>query len=173
MKTEIVRLNELKLSKYNPRKISEEDLEKLKKSIKKFGFIEPMIVNKDYTLIGGHQRLKALKELGYEEVEVVKLDLNKQDEKKLNLALNRISGEWDFTKLNKILSSIGDLEYTGFDESELQKGLEIVPLVLSFDFYLVQKDYNKIKDYFIGKDRTEKLKKLIKLGKENGISQVE
>jgi len=64
-----------------------EDLEKLKKSIKKFGFIEPMIVNKDYTLIGGHQRLKALKELGYEEVEVVKLDLNKQDEKKLNLRL--------------------------------------------------------------------------------------
>ena len=86
MKIETIKIKDLKAAKYNPRKdLKSEDKEyqKIKKSILKFGYVETIIVNKDLTVIGGHQRLKILEELGYEEIECNVVDLTKDEEKDL------------------------------------------------------------------------------------------
>jgi DNA modification methylase len=113
---------------YNPRKDlqpGDVEYEKLKKSISEFDIVEPLVWNKrSGNLVGGHQRLKILKELGYKEVEVSVVDLPDAKEKALNLALNKISGEWDFPLLKDILEEINtgefDIEITGFDDKEIE-----------------------------------------------------
>jgi len=99
------------------------EYEKLKNSIKKFGYVDPIIVNADGTIIGGHQRFFVLQDLGYEEVECVTVNLSKTDEKALNIALNKISGEWDEEKLKALLGDLNleqfDLSLTGFEDDEL------------------------------------------------------
>lgn len=111
---------------YNPRKISRQMLKSLKATIKEFGMVDPLIVNKDMTIIGGHQRFKACLELGFTEMPCVVLDLTKSKEKALNLALNKITGEWNRPKLEKLLREIEeiDIELTGFDEQEIAKLIE-------------------------------------------------
>ena len=112
---------------YNPRKnLIEEDKEyqKIKNSIIKFGYVEPIIVNKNFTVIGGHQRLKVLDDLNYKDVECVIVDLTEIEEKALNVALNKISGEWDMDKLKDILNEINldfNIELTGFDKDEFEE----------------------------------------------------
>ena len=84
MKIEKIKIEQLKPAKYNPRKnLTEKDPEyqKIKKSIIKFGYVAPIIVNKDFTVIGGHQRLKVLEELGYKEIECNVVNLNKKEER--------------------------------------------------------------------------------------------
>ena len=101
-----VLVKDLKYAPYNPRKISDDMFEKLKRSIEEFGYIEPIIVNKrNMQVVGGNQRLKALNDLGIEEVEAVMVDLDDMREKALNIALNRISGRWDYPKLKDVLVS--------------------------------------------------------------------
>lgn len=121
-----INIQKLKPAKYNPRidlQPGDKEYQKIKKSIETFGYVEPIIVNKDMTVIGGHQRLKVLKELGYSEVECVVVNLNKNQEKALNIALNKIGGEWDTEKLEELLlelkNSDFDLNVTGFDEDEI------------------------------------------------------
>ena len=111
---------------YNPRKeLSPEDKEykKIKRSIEEFGYVDPIIINKDKTIIGGHQRLNVLRDLGYKEIEVIEIDIDKTKEKALNVALNKITGEWDIDKLSDLLNELDeqdfDLNITGFDPSEL------------------------------------------------------
>ena len=123
MKIETIKIKDLKAAKYNPRKdLKPEDKEyqKIKKSILKFGYVETIIVNKDLTVIGGHQRLKILEELGYEEIECNVVDLTKDEEKALNIALNNLSGDWDNQKLEDLIAELKekdfDLDVTGFDE---------------------------------------------------------
>jgi len=123
-----IEIDLLNLSKYNPRKdLKPEDIEyqKIKRSIKEFGYVDPIIVNKDMTVIGGNQRLKVLKELNYKKVDCVVLDLNKIKEKALNIALNKIEGEWDLTKLKDLLLELDtgeiDMDITGFEYSELEE----------------------------------------------------
>ena len=97
-------LSKLKPAKYNPRKkLTPDDAEyqKIKRSIEHFGYVDPIIINSDGTIIGGHQRHTVLKDLGYTEADVVVVDLSKEDEKALNVALNRITGEWDETLLTR------------------------------------------------------------------------
>ena len=121
-----VDINELISPEYNPRQITDDEMEKLKNSINEFGYIAPIIVNKHNNhIIGGNQRYEALKSLGYTDVDVVFVDepdLNR--EKALNIALNKISGEWDFVKLADILDDLElndfDICLTGFDELELE-----------------------------------------------------
>lgn len=114
---------DLNPSKYNPRKISRQILKALKDNIREFGLVDPVVVNKDMTIIGGHQRYKACLELGFKEIPCVVLDLPKSKEKVLNLALNKITGDWDRVKLAQILKEIESIEInlTGFTEEDIQK----------------------------------------------------
>lgn len=125
-------IKDLKPAKYNPRKaLTPDDAEylKIKRSIETFGYVDPIIINKDGTIIGGHQRYSVLSELGYTELDVVVLDLNKEDEKALNIALNKISGEWDELKLKDLLVELDlgdyDISVTGFDNHDLEDLIEL------------------------------------------------
>lgn len=124
----VVRKNieKLKFAPYNPRKISKQEYNKLKKSIESFGLVDPLIWNKTTGhVVGGNQRLKVLKELGFEEVEVVELELDLETEKALNLALNKISGDWNMEMLRDILNNLDETlaELAGFTEYDLKKYL--------------------------------------------------
>lgn len=96
MNIQKISVEKLKPAEYNPRKDlkpEDEEYQKIKKSLLEFGYVAPVIINADMTVIGGHQRIKVLKELGYEEIQCIVVDLDKNKEKALNLALNKISGE--------------------------------------------------------------------------------
>jgi len=123
-------ISQINPAPYNPRKDlqpGDEEYVKLSKAIKEFDLVEPLIWNeRSGNLVGGHQRLKIIKnELGLSEVDVSVVNLDEQKEKALNIALNKISGEWDFPKLKELLVSLDDgafdLTLTGFDSSELEK----------------------------------------------------
>ncbi|MEA4987906.1 MAG: ParB N-terminal domain-containing protein [Anaerovorax sp.] len=123
-----IKISDLKHASYNPRvdlKPGDAEFEKIKDSIQEFGYCEPIIVNTDITIIGGHQRTKVLKELGYDEIDCVVIDVDKTKEKALNIALNKISGEWDFEALAKLLDNLKmenyDIELSGFDMEEAEK----------------------------------------------------
>ena len=126
MKIQEIEISKLIPATYNPRKDlkpSDEEYQKIKKSILEFGFVSPLVVNEDMTVIGGHQRLKVLQELGYTEVECIIVNLDKTKEKALNIALNKISGEWDTEKLenllNELLQENFDVSITGFNSEEI------------------------------------------------------
>lgn len=132
MKIENRRIIDLKPAEYNPRKaLTPDDAEyqNIKRSIETFGYVDPIIINSDGTIIGGHQRCTVLSDLGYEEVEVVVVDLNKQDEKALNVALNKITGEWDNLKLKDLLIELDlgdyDISLTGFNNKDLEELIEL------------------------------------------------
>ena len=142
--TERRKLSDLKAADYNPRKaLTPEDSEyqKIKRSIEEFGYVDPIIINEDGTIIGGHQRCTVLKDLGYEEVDVVVVSLDKQREKALNIALNKITGEWDELKLKDLLLDLDlgdyDISLTGFESEELTDlvdRLAIEPEAIDDDF---------------------------------------
>ena len=121
-----IKLDDLIYAEYNPRKSltqSDPEYKKIKRSIEKFGYVDPIIINSDNTIIGGHQRATVLSDLGYDEIEAVIVDLNKADEKALNIALNKISGEWDMEKLAEVMAELEkelDATITGFDEEQIQ-----------------------------------------------------
>lgn len=126
MEIKKIKIDQLKPAKYNPRiDLKEDDKEfvKIMDSIKRFGLVEPIVVNgEDMTVIGGHQRLKAAKILGHTEIECALLfGLSKNDEKILNVSLNKLSGKWDYEKLEELINSIDidQVKFTGFDQSEL------------------------------------------------------
>lgn len=112
---------------YNPRKDlkpGDPEYEKLKRSIEQFGYVEPVIWNQQTgCVVGGHQRLKVLIDMGITEVDVVVVDMDADKEKALNIALNKISGEWDAEKLTLVIADLQgadfDVSLTGFDPEEL------------------------------------------------------
>ncbi|WP_418791753.1 site-specific DNA-methyltransferase [Phosphitispora sp. TUW77] len=112
---------------YNPRKDlkpGDPEYEKLKRSIEQFGYVEPVIWNKTTAhVVGGHQRLKVLLDMGITEVECVVIEMNEEKEKALNIALNKISGDWDKDKLMLLIADLQgadfDVSLTGFEPAEL------------------------------------------------------
>ena len=122
MNIELIEINKLKPATYNPRQISTKQYNDLKKSIQKFDLVDPIIVNKDMTVIGGHQRLKICKELKYKDVDCVVLDLSKEEERELNIRLNKSGGEFDMDILANEFN-IDDLVDWGFKHIDL--GLNI------------------------------------------------
>lgn len=114
-------------AEYNPRKDlkpGDAEYEKLKRSITEFGYVEPVIWNKTTgRVVGGHQRLKVLMDMGITEVECVVVELSEEKEKALNIALNKISGEWDKDKLALLITDLQgtdfDVSLTGFDPAEI------------------------------------------------------
>ena len=127
MNIEKRKIEDLIPAEYNPRKQlkpGDAEYEKIKNSLLHFGYVDPIIINNDGTIIGGHQRATVMKDLGHTEVECVVVDLSKEDEKALNIALNKISGEWDMEKLGVLLDelhTVGVMELTGFDVEEYTK----------------------------------------------------
>lgn len=128
---EIARMDvsQLNPASYNPRiDLRPGDLEydKLRRSIEEFGLVEPIVWNqRTGNVVGGHQRLKVLQDLGETQTDVVIVDLDDSRERALNLALNKIEGTWDDFKLKELLEELDtgqfDLSLTGFDESEIEK----------------------------------------------------
>lgn len=123
-------INQINPAPYNPRKDlkpGDHEYERIKESITNFGYVEPLVWNiRTQNLVGGHQRFKILLEQGLKEVEVSVVDLPLEKEKALNLALNKIQGEWDFQKLSSLLEELSqlpdfDVGITGFDPSEISQ----------------------------------------------------
>lgn len=117
----------LKPAAYNPRKKlkpGDKEYEKIKNSITEFGFADPLVVNANMTIIGGHQRLTVAMELGYTEVPCAVVDIDKTREKALNIALNKITGAWDDSLLADLLKDIEDSNFdlgkTGFEPPEIE-----------------------------------------------------
>ena len=132
MKIEIKKLSELKPAPYNPRTSTAKQESHLKNSLTKFGFVEPIIFNKQTGyIVGGHFRVRELQKLGYKEIECVIVDLNIEDEKELNIRLNANTGSFDFDVLanswdENLLLEWG-LSIPNFDsevESEEKEGQE-------------------------------------------------
>lgn len=145
MNIQKIKIEILKPAEYNPRKDlkpEDEEYQKIKKSITEFGYVAPVIVNSNMTVIGGHQRLKVLKELGYTEVECVVVDLDQKKEKALNIALNKISGDWDNDKLEELLAELKqtdiDMDITGFSFDEVDEILKDITGSKEDDFDLDQ-----------------------------------
>ena len=126
MKIVTLPVSDLHPADYNPRKDlapGDKQYEKLTRSIETFGYVEPIVWNRTTgNIVGGHQRLKVLVQKGYTEVQVVEVELNEQEERILNVSLNKISGRWDNEKLTAILDELkeqGEMALTGFDDWEL------------------------------------------------------
>ena len=116
----------LKPAKYNPRKKlkpGDKEYEKIKASIEEFGFADPLVVNADMTIIGGHQRLTVAMALGFTEVPCAVVDVDKTREKALNIALNKITGQWDDELLADLLKDLDGAQFntdlTGFEKEEI------------------------------------------------------
>ena len=117
-----IEINKLKPAQYNPRQISKTQFNKLKESVVKFGLVDPIIINKNGNIVVcGHQRLKVAKQLNHKEIECVVLDLTPEEERELNIRLNKSGGDWDFDLLSNF--EIEELKDWGFKEIEL--GLNI------------------------------------------------
>ncbi|QHQ63830.1 ParB N-terminal domain-containing protein [Anaerocolumna sedimenticola] len=127
MQIEKKKTAELLPAEYNPRKDlkpGDPEYEKLKRSLEEFGYVEPIIWNKNTgRIVGGHQRLKVLINMGITEVECVIIEMDEEKEKALNIALNKISGDWDKDKLALLITDLQgadfDVSLTGFDVGEL------------------------------------------------------
>jgi len=130
MQIEHVDIETLRPDPANPRTISPEEREALTRSIKEYGFLQPVLARReDKTVVGGHQRLLAARRLGMKTVPVIFVDLSIEQARLLNVALNKISGEWDEELLARMLADLQpvdgiDLTLTGFAEDELEKLLK-------------------------------------------------
>lgn len=143
LKIEMVEVQGIKESKRNPRQISKSNFTSLERSLKEFDCVEPIIVNRrDNQIIGGHQRFRALIGMGEKKVPVIYVDLDKNKAKMLNLALNRIKGEWDEQMLSELIYELDqdkiDLSLTGFDNKELDNLLEETMLDIPESFDLAK-----------------------------------
>ncbi len=126
---EKIAVEQLNPAKYNPRialKAGDSEYEKLKRSIAEFGYVEPVIWNKTTgNVVGGHQRLTVMKDLGEKLIDCVVVELDELKEKALNVALNKIQGDWDNTKLSELLTELDasafDITLTGFEATEVEE----------------------------------------------------
>ncbi len=151
---------------YNPRKDlkpGDPEYEKLKRSLLEFGYVEPVIWNKTTShIVGGHQRLKVLIDTGVTEVECVIVEMSEEKEKALNVALNKISGEWDKEKLSLLISDLQladfDVSLTGVDAVEIDKllnsGIDAEEDSFDVDAELEKSAFSKLGDVWtIGRHR--------------------
>src|SRR5664280_835755 len=125
LNVEEISIDELRLDPANPRRISEDELDALERSLRQFGFVQPVLARReDRTVIGGHQRLVAARRLGLTTVPVTWLDISVEQARVLGLALNKISGSWDEQLLARLLADLQavpelDLTLSGFAEDEI------------------------------------------------------
>ena len=144
MKIESKLTTQLKPATYNPRQISTKQYNDLKASIKKFGLVDPVIVNKDNTVIGGHQRLKICKELKYIEIDCVVLDLSKEEERELNIRLNKNTGDFDMDILANEFD-IDELTDWGFKHIDLDINIDKITEGNTEDDYIPEVKESRVK----------------------------
>jgi DNA modification methylase len=126
MEIEIVKINKLKPHPKNPRIHPDSAIDKLVKSIKEYGWTNPVLVSKDGFVLAGHARLKAAKKAGLDEVPVIYLPLSGNKAEAYMIADNKLQDEtdWDTLKLKDLLSELDtgefDIGITGFDEDEIE-----------------------------------------------------
>ena len=125
------KISELSPAKYNPRKISSDALGRLTKSLSELGNLQPITWNaKTGNIVGGHQRLKCYSALQKEEVEVWAVWLDEAQEKAANIALNKLSGEFDLPALKDLIEELDtgemDLDIIGFGADEIAVMMEQV-----------------------------------------------
>ena len=173
MKIEKIEINKLQPASYNPRQITTKQYKDLKESIEKFGVVDPIIINKDFTVIGGHQRLKVCKDLKHTEIDCVVLDLTKEEERELNIRLNKSGGEFDMDILANEFE-IEELKDWGFKEIELGLNIDKInenPYTdkIEAPTYEASNDKPKINDLY----NYEKTSLLIEKIKESNISENE
>lgn len=129
MKWQTLPIDVLLPAVYNPRKSlkkGDKEYEKIKNSILEFGYVEPIIVNYDMTVIGGHQRLTVLRDLGYKEVQCVVVEIKDESKvKALNIALNKITGVWNEQLLAELICDLQksnfNVDFTGFEPPEIEQ----------------------------------------------------
>jgi DNA modification methylase len=122
---EQVPLETLQLDPANPRRIADEVLDALERSVLEYGFVQPVIARtEDHVVIAGHQRLTVARRLGMSHLPVIWVDLPSPQARALGLALNRISGDWDEQLLARLLGELAavpeiDLATSGFSDSDV------------------------------------------------------
>ena len=125
---QVLPIHVLNPADYNPRKKlkpGDREYESIRKSIEEFGFADPLVVNSDMTIIGGHQRLTVATDMGYTEVPCAIVDVDKTQEKALNIALNKITGEWNKELLADLIKELQEADFdmgkTGFEPPEIEQ----------------------------------------------------
>jgi len=128
----VISIEQINAAAYNPRvdlQPGDPEYEKLKRSIEEFGYVEPIVWNeRTGNMVGGHQRYKIMvHEQGHTELAVSVVDLDDQQERLLNIALNKVSGDWDEEALTKLLVDLqqdgADISLSGFDDVDLRQML--------------------------------------------------
>jgi hypothetical protein len=181
-------VGDVKPADYNPRSMRPSAFAKLKDSLERFGMVDPLVVNANTgTLVGGHQRLRAAMELGWENVPVIEVELSEDEEKALNIALNNaeISGQWNTPKLAEILTGLKGSELltaTGFDEHQVAQFLDRVrasnvqpvyplapKLLESYDYVVImakhETDWMNLRSFFRLETESSYKKQKIGLGR--------
>ncbi len=127
-----IAISTLRFAEYNPRQITRSVIESLKKSMKRFKCVVPIVINtykgRGNVVVGGEKRVRAATELGWKEIEYTTVNIPLEDEKALNLALNKIEDKWDDAKLAAVVTDLAkkdfDLSVTGFNEVEISNLLD-------------------------------------------------
>ena len=160
MNIEKIEINKLKAATYNPRQISTKQYKDLKESITKFGSVDPIIVNQYFTenyyvVIGGHQRLKICKELGYKDIGCIILDLNKEQERELNIRLNKNTGDFDMDILANEFD-IDELTDWGFKHIDLDINIDKIEEDKEDEYIITIKETNISKANLLFKELDER-----------------
>jgi len=148
-KTELVAVDRLKVDGKNPNKMGSEKFEALKKNIEKYGFLIPVITNKDYLVADGEHRLKAAKELFFEEVPVIALQVEEVDRRILRQILNKLRGEHD--------SELDQEEFKFLlKENSLELLSELSDISLDYLEEIAKEEFKEIKQKEVSFLKTEK-----------------
>lgn len=151
MDIRVISIDQINAAAYNPRidlQPGDPEYEKLKSSIEEFGYVEPIVWNeRTGNMVGGHQRYKIMvHELGRTELSVSVVDLDDQQERLLNLALNKVSGRWDEEALARLLDELqesgADLYLSGFDQEEIEDLASALPEVPDIEDPVVEDDFD-------------------------------
>ena len=123
MKIKTRKISDLIRAEYNPRELTKEQQNQLTDSLKRFGLVDPIIVNthkdRKNILVGGHQRMKVWESMGNETIPTVEVNLSLEKEKELNVRLNKNTGQFDMELIqehNLALMDDDDALQTWIDE---------------------------------------------------------
>lgn len=186
MKTKQVNISDLIFADYNPRLLTEKQHRDLKKSVKEFGLVEPIVVNehpdRKNIIVGGHQRVKVAKELKFKEVPVAYVNLDEEREKELNIRLNKNGGQWDMDLLANYFDNMELLDW-GFQDWELgihNSELEVPQDIADFEEEkepttedVVKGEYSKFELIMKTPNKTALIEKLNLIRAENDIKKQE